>query len=140
MVKKAENTDAMAWGDYAFKITSGNMVNLSTLCKYAQMLDYITHAQGEDQLSIDGVVNEILYTALSKRVKELAHKHGYMSADSFINDLAMCDDGEAVAEAVKRAENEAYIAAHDRILEHIPLDDNQMKLPGIDIICHTNEK
>lgn len=129
MVKKTEeNTDSMAWGDYAFKITSGNMVNLSTLCKYAQMLDYITHAQGEDQLSIDGVINEILYTALSKRVKELATKHGYISADSFINDLAKCEDGKAVAEAVKRSENEAYIAAHDRILEHVPMDDKQGNL------------
>lgn len=131
MVKKKENTDAIAWGDYTFKITASNMVNLATLCKYAQMLDFVTNSQGEDQLSIDGVVNEILFKALDKRVKELASKHGYMYANDFIEDLSKCNDGEEVAHSLKRAENTALHVMHEKILAHVPLDEKQMKLPGV---------
>lgn len=123
-----DNTDQMAWGDYTFKITAGNMLNLSTLCKYAQMLDFVTKAESEEQLNIDGVINEVLDEALSKRVKELAKKHGFMDADDFIKDLDGCEDGEEVAAAIKRSEQAAYVRAHERILAHIPLEDRQMSL------------
>ena len=65
-VKFTEDTGNMAWGDYTFKITVDNMLNLETLCKYAQMLDFVTHAKGENELNIDGVVNDILDEALSR--------------------------------------------------------------------------
>ena len=123
-----DNTDQMAWGDYTFKITVDNMLNLETLCKYAQMLDFVTRAQEENQLSIDGVINEVLDGALSKRVKELAGKHGFLSVSDFIEDLSKCKTGEEVAAAIRRAEQNSYLVAHERILSHIPLEDRQKEL------------
>lgn len=130
MPKHIDDTDNMAWGDYTFKITSGNMMNLSTLCKYAQMLDFVTRAEGENQLNIDGVINEILNDALSKRVKALAKKHGFESDYDFSETLSACKDGEEVAHVIQESEREAYVRAHDEILAHIPYEDRQMKLFG----------
>lgn len=127
-VKFIEDTGNMAWGDYTFKITVDNMLNLETLRKYALMLDFLTHAKGENELSIDGVVNEVLDEALSKRVKELAKKHGFADAHDFIESLDGCNDGEAVAHVIRESEQLAYERAHDRILMHVPMEDRQKKL------------
>ena len=127
-VKFTDDTCNMSWGDYTFKITVDNMMNLETLCKYAQMLDFVTHAKDENELNIDGVVNEVLDDALSKRVKELAKKHGFSDAHDFIDTLDGCKDGEEVAHAIKESERLAYERAHDRILMHVPLEDRQKKL------------
>ena len=127
-VKFTDDTGNMAWGDYTFKITVNNMLNVETLCKYAQMLDFVTNAKGENELNIDGVVNDILDEALSKRVKELAKRHGFMDAHDFIESLDGCKDGEEVAHAIKESERMAYERAHDRILMHVPIEDRQKKL------------
>lgn len=111
-----------------FKITVDNMLNLETLCKYAQMLDWVTHAKGENELNIGGVVNEVLDEALSKRVKELAKKHGFADAHDFTESLDGCKDGEEVAHVIRESEQLAYIRAHDRILMHVPMEDRQKKL------------
>lgn len=125
---KTDDTDKLAWGDYTFKITAGNMLYLDTLCKYAQMLDFVTQAQGEELLNIDGVVNEILDEALSKRVKELAKKHGFIDATTFCEELDDCKDGEDVTAKIRESERLAYVRAHERILAHIPLEDRQKNL------------
>lgn len=127
-VKFTEDTGNMAWGDYTFKITVDNMLNLETLCKYALMLDWITHAKGENELSIDGVVNEVLDEALSKRVKELAKKHGFADAHDFSETLGDCKDGEEVAIVIRESEKIALERAHDKILMHVPMEDRQKKL------------
>lgn len=127
-VKFADDTGNMAWGDYTFKITVDNMLNLETLCKYAQMLDFVTHAKGENELNLDGVVNDILDEALSKRVKKLAKKHGFADAHDFTESLDGCKDGEEVAHVIRESEQLAYERAHDRILMHVPMEDRQMKL------------
>ena len=127
-VKFTEDTGNMAWGDYTFKITVDNMLNLETLCKYAQMLDFVTHAKGENELNIDGVVNDILDEALSKRVKELAKKHGFADAHDFTESLDGCKDGEEVAHVIRESEQLAYERAHNRILMHVPIEDRQKKL------------
>lgn len=126
--KFTEDTGSMAWGDYTFKITVDNMLNLETLCKYAQMLDWVTHAKDENSLNIDGVVNEVLDEALSKRVKELAKKHGFADAHDFTESLDGCKDGEEVAHVIRESEQLAYERAHDRILMHVPLEDRQKSL------------
>ena len=127
-VKFTDDTGNMAWGDYTFKITVDNMLNLETLCKYAQMLDFVTHAKGENELNIDGVVNDILDEALSKRVKELAKKHGFADAHDFTESLDGCKDGEEVAHVIRESEKLAIERAHDRILMHVPMEDRQKKL------------
>ena len=127
-VKFTDDTGNMAWGDYTFKITVDNMLNLETLCKYAQMLDWVTHAKGENELNIDGVVNEVLDEALSKRVKELAKKHGFADAHDFTETLGDCKDGEDVAIVIRESEKLALERAHDRILMHVPMEDRQKKL------------
>lgn len=127
-VKFTDDTANMAWGDYTFKITVDNMINLETLCKYAQMLDWVTNAKGDDCLNIDGVVNEILDEALSKRVKELAKKHGFIDAHDFAESLGDCKDGEEVLHAIRQSEQLAYERAHERILMHVPLEDRQKSL------------
>ena len=127
-VKFTDDTGNMAWGDYTFKITVDNMLNLETLCKYAQMLDFVTHAKGENELNIDGVVNDILNEALSKRVKELAKKHGFADAHDFTETLGDCKDGEDVAIVIRESEKLALERAHDRILMHVPMEDRQKKL------------
>ncbi len=127
-VKFADDTGNMAWGDYTFKITVGNMLNLETLCKYAQMLDYVTHSIDADRLNIDGVVNEVLAEALSKRVKELAKKHGFESAHDFTEALDDCHDGGEVEHVIRESEQAAYQRAHNKILMHVPFEDRQKSL------------
>ncbi len=129
-IKRANihDTGNMEWGDYTFKITVDNMMNLKTLCKYAQMLDYMIKANGENQLNIDGVVNEILDEALSKRVSALAKKHGFESSYEFTESLSTCQDGEEVAKVIRDSEQSAYERAHDKILMHVPFEDRQGRL------------
>lgn len=127
-VKFTEDTGNIAWGDYTFKITVDNMLNLETLCKYALMLDWVTHSKGENELSIDGVINEVLAEALSKRVKALAKKHGFTDAHDFTETLGDCKDGEEVAHVIREAEKIALERAHERILMHVPMEDRQKKL------------
>ena len=125
---KQDDTENMAWGDYTFKITSGNMLNLSTVCKYAAMLDFVTNAQSDALLNIDGVINEILDEALSKRVKFLAKKHGFESDFDFSESLAVCKDGKEVALVIQESERNAYERAHEAILAHIPYEDRQQTI------------
>lgn len=125
---RIDDTGNMEWGDYTFKITVDNMMNLDVLCKYAQMLDFVTNSKGEDELNIDGVVNEVLDEALSKRVKGLAKKHGFIDAHDLIESLDGCKDGEEVAHAIEEAERMAYARAHERILAHVLIEDRQKKL------------
>ena len=130
MEKKQTKTEAgsAARGNCTFELTVDNVIGIDVLCKYAQMLDFVTNAKGEDELNIDGVVNEILDDAITKRVKELAKKHGFIDANDLIESLDGCMDGEEVAHAIRESERMAYERAHDRILAHIPIEDRQKKL------------
>ena len=121
--KSIDDTGSMAWGDYTFRITVDNMLNIETLFKYAQMLDFVIGSRDKFKLNMDGVVNEVLDEAVSKRVKALAKKHGFESTGDFIESICECKDGEEVSNAIKQAEHLAYVRAHNKILSLVPLYD-----------------
>ena len=127
MVKVKEQTDSMAFGDCTFQITTANEVMLKALTKYAMMLDYVTQAQGEDQLNVEGVLNSILYNGMSKMIKDLVKKHGFEDSIEFMDVMNSCKDGEEVANEVKHHERAEYQKVHDDILCHIPMPDTQAK-------------
>lgn len=127
MARSKEQTDSMAFGDCTFQITTANEVMLKALTKYAMMLDYVTQAQGEDQLNVEGVLNSILYNGMSKMIKDLVKKHGFEDPTEFMDCMNGCADGEEVANEVKHHERVEYQKTHDEILSHIPLPDKQSK-------------
>ena len=127
-VKFTEDTDKMQYGDCTFKITMGNEVQLRALSKYAQMLDFVTHATPDEQLNVDGLVNCILNEGMAKRIKELAKRHGFEDSAEFIDCMNACGDGDEVSVEIKEHERAAYQRAHDAILAHIPIEDRQMNL------------
>lgn len=127
--KTIENTDAMAFDSYSFQITSGNAVMLAALTKYAQMLDFITNADENEQLNIDGLFNSIICEGMTRRIKDLVKRHSFESQEDFIDSMTYAKDGAAVAEVIKQKEMDFYQKNHDEILSHIPIEDDQKKLP-----------
>lgn len=121
MAKLKENTDNVAFGDCTFQIISDNEGMLMALSKYAMMLDYVTQAQGEEQLNVEGVINKILFDGMLKMIKELVKKHGFEDAKDFINCMIACQDGEEVANEIKHHERKDYQRQHDDILSRVPV-------------------
>ena len=127
--KTIKNTDAMAFDSYSFQITSGNAVMLAALTKYAQMLDFITNADESEQLNIDGLFNSIICEGMTRRIKDLVKRHSFESQEDFIDSMTYAKDVAAVAEVIKQKEMDFYQKNHDEILSHIPIEDDQKKLP-----------
>lgn len=127
MVKVKENTDSMTFGDCKFQITTANEIMLKSLTKYAMMLDYVTQAQVEDHLNVEGVLNSILYNGMTRMIKDLVKKHGFEDVTAFMDVMTSCKDGEEVANEIKHHERAGYQKQHDEILSHIPIPDMQTK-------------
>ncbi|MBQ8037908.1 MAG: hypothetical protein IJ268_13035 [Proteobacteria bacterium] len=115
--------------DCNFRMTKGNHIKLKALAKYAMMLDWVTNAKGEDCLNTDGILNLILDEGMTRRIKDIAKKHGFYDSDDFITTMSDCGDGDEVTYAVRYKEQNYLKRAHDEILKHIPIDDKQKDLP-----------
>lgn len=115
--------------DCTFKMTVSNNIKLMALAKYAMMLDWVTNAKGDECLNTDGIINLILDEGMTRRVKDIAKKHGFYDSDDFITTMSDCGDGEEVTYAVRYKERNYLQRAHDEILKHIPSDDKQKDLP-----------
>ncbi len=115
--------------DCNFRMTTSNHIKLQALAKYAMMLDWVTNAKGEECLNTDGIINLILDEGMTRRVKDIAKKHGFYDSDDFITTMSDCGDGEEVTYAVRFKERNYLQRAHDEILKHIPGDDKQKDLP-----------
>lgn len=112
-----------------FKITGINAGMLAAFAKYAMMLDYVSHADGDNVLSIDGIMNTLLDEALKRRIKELCKCHGFLDIEDFMEVMGECEDGEEVRARINERQHEAFKQAHDNILAHMPIDDKQCQLP-----------
>ncbi len=112
-----------------FKITGFNLDMLNALCKYAMMLDHVTHAEPDEQLNVDGVINTILNKGLKREIKDIIKRHGFMDIEDFIISMSGCEDGAEVAHVVRQRENSRISIEHARILSQIPVEDKQCKLP-----------
>lgn len=126
-MKKKEETDSVAFGDCTFKISVDNNRMLSAFSKYAMMLDFVTHSQGEDSLSIEAFLNMILYDGMKKLLKDLVKRHGFYDLDEFMNCMMSCSDGEEVSVEIRKHESAEYQKLHDDIMSHIPVEDKQNK-------------
>lgn len=127
--KMIENTDAMAFDSCQFQITSGNAVMLNALSKYYQVLDFVTNSPENEQLNIDGVINSIMGEGMTRRIKDLVKRHCFEGSEDFIDSMQAARDGEEVASVLKQKELDFYQKTHDEILSHIPIEDDQMRLP-----------
>lgn len=112
-----------------FLLTCYNERILNALCKYGMMLDFVTKAGKDEQLSIDGLLNSLLLEAMTKRVKDLVKKHCFEDADEFIDCVGSCEDGEEVTFQIKSHEMNFFKKTHEEILSHMPVLDKQNKLP-----------
>lgn len=115
--------------DCNFRMTISNHIKLKALAKYAMMLDYVTNAKCEECLNTDGIINLILDEGMTRRVKDIAKKHGFYDSEDFITTMDDCGDGDEVMYAVRYKEHNYLKRAHDEILKHIPSDDKQKDLP-----------
>lgn len=120
-------TDNAISGDCTFKISTANQMLLDALIKYAMMLDLVTNAEEIERLNVDGVINSLLAEGMTKRVKDLAKRHGFDASSDFVESLNLCKDGEEVKAVVRDQELEMLKKTHDEILSHIPLEDSQKK-------------
>ena len=84
--------------DCTFRMTVSNNIKLMALAKYAMMLDWVTNAKGEECLNTDGIINLILDEGMTRRVKDIAKKHGFYDSDDFITTMGDCGDGVLVYE------------------------------------------
>ena len=119
-------------GVCSFEITENNNRKLKALLKYAEMLDYIAQKSAQepiDSINADGVINELLDDITDKRVKALAKKHSFEDDQDFIDCLGMCENAERAFEIIQNSERAYYRKAHAKILEQIPVDDKQARLP-----------
>ena len=89
--------------------------------------DGVTNAEEIERLNVDGVINSLLAEGMTKRVKDLAKRHGFDASSDFVESLNLCKDGEEVKAVVRDQELEMLKKTHDEILSHIPLEDSQKK-------------
>ena len=113
----------------SFRITGINMNMLQALSKYAQMLDHVTNAAEDERLNVEGVINSILNDGMTKEIKDICKRHGFIDMEDFMESMSECRDGEEVAHTCKLRESIKLKKDHDKILAHIPIDDKQCRIP-----------
>lgn len=119
------NPDLIEKGEITFVISSANESRLRALCKYNAMLDYITHS--EECATVDGLINSLLESAMTKRIGELYKRHGFDSSCDFVGIVNACNDGAEVRNCIIEAENVMYKREQSEILSHTPIPDLQNK-------------
>lgn len=101
---------------------------LDALAKYGMALDHATGAIEGELLSIDGVINMILDEGLTKKIKDLVKRHGFIDKDQFIDEALAAKDGEEFLDRIKACEAMALKVEHDKILAHMPFENTQKNL------------
>lgn len=125
-----EQTDLLSVGECCFDLTGANDMMLKAFMKYALSLDAAAGVSDESEtLTIDGVINYLLDDALNRKIKEIIKKHGFEGLSDFYDAISSCADGEEVRAVCVEKEKESVLAMRERILEQIPLEDKQKKLP-----------
>lgn len=126
MAKKiVDNTGAT---EFTFMITGFNLDMIEALCKYAQMLDFVTASPKEEALCVDSVLNSIINDALLSNIKEKCKRHGFMDCEEFIESMRSCEDGEEVASTCRYREKVRMKTERDNIYSHTPVEDAQRKI------------
>lgn len=127
MSDKKDNINA---GECAFALTGANDLMLRVFMKYALSLDSAAGVQDDaETISIDGVINYLLDDALTRKTKEIIKRHGFENLSDFLDSISACKDGAEVRAVCVDKERASALAMRDRILEQMPIDDKQMKLP-----------
>lgn len=127
MSDKKDNVNA---GECAFALTGANDLMLRVFMKYALSLDSAAGVSDESEtLTIDGVINYLLDDALTRKTKEIIKRHGFENLSDFLDSVSACKDGAEVRAVCVDKERSAALAMRDRIIEQIPIDDKQKRLP-----------
>ena len=111
--------------DFSFRISGENMIMLCAMVKYCQMLDYVSNADDDSKISMDGIVNSIIALHMAREFKVLAKKHGFDSVNQFTSRLVGCDNGEAVYNEIQNQEFISLCAARNVILSYTPVESKQ---------------
>lgn len=111
--------------DFSFRISSENMIMLCAMVKYCQMLDYVSNADDNEKISMDGIVNSIIALHMAREFKVLAKKHGFDTVNQFTSRLIGCDDGAAVYDEIQKQEFLSLCATRNVILSHTPVESKQ---------------
>lgn len=127
MSDKKDNTNA---GECTFALTGANDLMLRVFMKYALSLDAAAGITEESEtLTIDGLINYLLDDALTRKTKEIIKRHGFENLSDFLDSVSACKDGAEVRSVCVDKERSAALALRDRILEQMPIDDKQKRLP-----------
>lgn len=127
MSDKKDNVNA---GECAFALTGANDLMLRVFMKYALSLDSAAGVSDESEtLTIDGVINYLLDDALTRKTKEIIKQHGFENLSDFLDSVSACKDGAEVRAVCVDKERSAALAMRDRIIEQMPIDDKQKRLP-----------
>lgn len=127
MSDKKDNVNA---GECTFALTGANDLMLRVFMKYALSLDSAAGVSDESEtLTIDGVINYLLDDALTRKTKEIIKRHGFENLSDFLESVSACKDGAEVREVCVDKERSAALAMRDRIIEQMPIDDKQKRLP-----------
>lgn len=127
MSDKKDNVNA---GECTFALTGANDLMLRVFMKYALSLDSAAGVSDESEtLTIDGVINYLLYDALTRKTKEIIKRHGFENLSDFLDSVSACKDGAEVREVCVDKERSAALAMRDRIIEQMPIGDKQKRLP-----------
>ena len=127
MSDKKDNVNA---GECTFALTGANDLILRVFMKYALSLDSAAGVSDESEtLTIDGVINYLLDDALTRKTKEIIKLHGFENLSDFLDSVSACKDGAEVRAVCVDKERSAALAMRDRIIEQMPIDDKQNRLP-----------
>lgn len=126
-MKKQQLQSNKEAGIVSFTITDANERMLNAFIKYIQRIEYLINP--DEKTNVDGVINTILDSSLSSRLREIAKKHGFTGVGELIEILTGCQDGEQVDRAVRDSEFVEMQKSYEEILSQIPLPENQKDLP-----------
>lgn len=126
----SDQKDNINAGECAFALTGANDLMLRVFMKSALSLDSAAGVQDDaETISIDGVINYLLDDALTRKTKEIIKRHGFENLSDFLDSISACKDGAEVRAVCVDKERASALAMRDQILEQMPIDDKQMRLP-----------
>lgn len=101
---------------------------LDALSKYYHMIS--EQAKDNDDiyteaLNFDGIINALLDDVLSRRIKDIIKRHSFEDDIEFVDGINSCRDDAECKRFIESAEKRYYIKSYNKILEHMPVIDNQ---------------
>lgn len=123
---KKDESSQMTAGDITFAINGYNERMLKVYAKYIQFVETKAETK-ESGCLMDGVINELLYISLIKKLTEITKRHGFENVESLIQAIEPSKSVDETSTQIIFAEQNYYEKLSKNVYSHIPLPDNQKK-------------